>query len=149
MVHSGSGVDETPESEEVELPEKTIRQNEIRNEMARLLGDLEEMTPELVPNMTMRAEIERLTSRRVEELRQELNDIIAREEPEAVVAPEASDDREESEENEVSQDSNGSRASALLWEEVYDTKRRGTEMWLTTYVGGRPAASCWTLTRTG
>ena len=144
-----SDKDESSSDEEVELSENTIRRNEIRNELARLFGDLEEMTPELVPNATMRAEIERLTSRRVEELRQELNDIIAREEPEAVesqeaeeenvhevvAAPEASDDREESEENEVSQDSNGSRASALLWERVYDTERKGTEMWLSTYVG--------------
>ena len=64
MVHSGSGVDE-----------KTIRENEIRNEMARLLGDLEEMTPALVTNITMRAEIERFTSRRIEELKQELLDL--------------------------------------------------------------------------
>ena len=41
MVHSGSGVDETTESEEVELSERTVRRNEIHNELALLFEKLE------------------------------------------------------------------------------------------------------------
>ena len=41
MVHSGSGVDETTESEEVELSERTVRRNELHNELALLFEKLE------------------------------------------------------------------------------------------------------------
>ena len=102
-------------SEEEELSERTVRRNEIHNKMAGLELDKECMEG-MVQNTTIAGLINHYDEM-IKELKQKLKDL-------------------ESEEQYDHEESETSNASGILWEEVYDTTRKGEKMWLQTYVGG-------------
>ena len=98
------------ESEEDKTPsERTLRRNEIQNEIAGLYDNLENMQT-LEPNVSIAFTIAHLEAR-IAELQGQVQGL----------------DTTEMSEGE---------ADEILWEESYDTWRRGKKMWLTTYNGG-------------